>query len=84
MTNREAFDEQAEAMATGAEHRALVTACRHLASWCDEEPGNDKAWREYRLALRLLEEAVSDGGSDAFDLVSELRAEVRDAEDAGA
>ena len=82
--NRDALEEQVEALATGREHRALVEVCRGLADRVDAEEGFDDAlWREYRLNLKALREAVSGGGDDTFDLVAELRAEVRDSEDAG-
>lgn len=80
--NRRALEEQVEAMATGQEHRALVEAARSLADRVDGlvemDIFDDKAWREYRLALTSLREAVGDGGSSEDDIVAELRAEVRD------
>lgn len=82
--NRQALEEQIEAMATGQEHRALVEAARSLADQVDgAEFFDDKAWREYRLALTSLREAIGDGGSDSFDdLTQKLRgAQVPDAED---
>lgn len=73
--NRKALEIQVEAMATGREHRALIEACRSLADRVDRARGfDDKAWREYRLALKELREAVVDGGTDPDgDIAGELR-----------
>lgn len=74
-------------MATGREHRALVEACRGLADRLDvlEAAGawDDKAWREYRLALVELTKAVVNvSGTDPLaDAVEEMRAEVRNTQD---
>lgn len=79
--NRAALEEQLKAMATGQEHRALAAACRHLADIVDALPAfDDKAWREYRLALEALGKAVNtDARAPSFeDLVAGLRAEVPD------
>lgn len=87
---RRALEEQVEAMALGKEHRALVESCRALADRVDYlgsiEAFDDKAWREYRLALKALTEAVTDDSSspDSFEKwLSDSRGEVRDTEDAG-
>lgn len=72
----------------------LVEAARTLADAVDDEgpacgecgrhPGpDDKLWREYRFALQALKEATSDGGSDDFaSALDELRASIRNAENA--
>ena len=82
---RESLESTLEALATGAEHAALARAALSLADLLDArlcvECGagmfNDALWREYRLALRNLMEATSDGGSDEFaEAVAELRAEM--------
>lgn len=69
--NRQAFEEAIRAMATGPEHSAEIQACRHLADRVDEVIArggfDDKAWREYRLALRSLREAVADGDTDPVE-----------------
>ncbi|HEX7099673.1 MAG TPA: hypothetical protein VF377_10560 [Acidimicrobiia bacterium] len=87
--NRKALERQIQAMATGPEHSAHIEACRHLADVVDaltqENRFSEKAWREYRLALDALREAVKDagGGPKSFEqLVSELRAEIPDPSDA--
>lgn len=76
-------------MATGPEHRALVQSARSLAAVVDRHEANDhfddRVWREYRLALRRLDEVTADdaGGSDSLDeLAARLRASVSDSEDA--
>lgn len=82
-SNRAALEEQIDAMATGREHRALVESCRVLADVVDAlEVFDDKAWREYRLALAALREATGDNAPDSFEsLTEELRAKVPDSED---
>lgn len=87
--NRAALEEQIEAMATGREHRALVESCRQLADQVDRSIArggfSDKAWREYRLSLRALREAVADGGDGdpIHSWIDQSRGKVRDTEDAG-
>lgn len=78
VTHLAAVDEAVEAMATGTEHRAHVEACRSLAARCDFEIAegygfDDKLWREYRLALKALREAVTSGSDDDDDLEREFR-----------
>lgn len=87
---RRALEQQVEAMATGREHRALVEACRAIADRIDELEARggfpDKAWREYRLALKELREAVTDDGSSSDSIeewITASRGEVRDTENAG-
>ena len=84
LANRAALETQVEAMATGPEHRALIQSCRTLADHVDSlDYFDDKAWREYRLALDALMEAVDDGGPDPYDnFIEGLRSKVRDTEDA--
>ena len=81
---REALDRQVEAMATGPEHSALIEACRQLADTVDRADGfDDKLWREYRLALTLLQGGLVDDGSgdDLGAILDELRAKVDNTED---
>lgn len=83
---RGAVERQVEALATGAEHSALVEACRQLADQIDASDSvDDKLWREYRLALTLLMgETRPDGGGDGdpwAELEKRLRATVDDATD---
>jgi hypothetical protein len=81
--NRAALEIQIEAMATGREHRAQLQACRALADQVDAmRVYDEKVWREYRLALRDLREAVADGGTDPdADIPGELRATFRNPTD---
>ena len=73
---------QVEAMATGREHRALIAVLLDLAVLLDASDAfDDKLFREYRLALKDLEEVCSGDSSDAYqDFVEGLRSdtEVRD------
>ena len=73
---------QVEAMATGREHRALVAVVSDLAALLDaSDVFDDKMFREYRLALKDLEEVCSGDSSDAYqDWVEGLRSgsEIRD------
>ena len=73
---------QVEAMATGREHRALVAVLSDLAVLLDaSDVFDDKLFREYRLALKDLEEVCSGDSSDAYqDFVDGLRSgtKVRD------
>lgn len=84
--NRAALETQIQAMATGPEHRALIHSCRALADVLDAQAEtakfDDKAWREYRLALKGLREAVDDGGTPdpLSDWISASRGEIRDTE----
>ena len=73
-------------MALGREHRALVQSCRGLADELDNMSSFDAdVWREYRLALKALGEAVEVGGdSDTLAEFFSLRGSVRDAEESGA
>lgn len=85
--NRLAVDELVEALPPDSKVAAVmpfIEAVRTLAEIVDSHlPGfDDKAWREYRLALRALREETSDGGSDQFDIVTELRASLGDSENA--
>ena len=77
--NRAALETAVGQMATGPHHAALVELCRTLADTIDSaDEFDDKAFREYRMALAKLMEAAG-GGVDELDLeVSELRASVRD------
>ena len=85
LAHRVALEKQIEAMATGIEHRALVESCRALADLVDSLDHFDAlVWREYRLALKALGEAVTDGGSDPTDeFLVDLRASIRHTENAG-
>ena len=82
MAHRVALEKQIEAMATRIEHRALVESCRALADLVDSLDCFDAlVWREYRLALKALGEAVTDGGSDpANEFLADLRASIRHTE----
>jgi len=76
--NRQALEVAIRALATGPEHAAEVQACRHLADQVDEVLArggfDEKAWREYRLALKSLREAVADGDSDPIqEAIERLR-----------
>jgi len=62
-------------MATGREHRALVAVLMELAVLLDASDGfDDKLFREYRLALKDLEEVC---GGDSSDSYSEFLAGLR-------
>ena len=78
-SNRTALETAVGQMATGPHHAALIELCRTLADTIDRaDEFDDKAFREYRMALGKLMEAAG-GGVDELDLeVSELRASVRD------
>ena len=68
--NREALEESLRALAVQPQHRVLVQACRSLASLVDEAAEfDDKAWREYRLALGLL---MGEANVDLDDLEREI------------
>ena len=73
---------QVEAMATGREHRALVAVVKDLAALLDASDAfDDKLFREYRLALKDLEEVCSGDSTDPYrKWLEDLRSntEVRD------
>ena len=73
---------QVEAMATGREHRALVAVVSDLAALLDaSDVFDDKMFREYRLALKDLEEVCSGDSTDPYrKFLEDLRSdtEVRD------
>ena len=73
---------QVEAMATGREHRALIAVLSDLAVLLDaSDVFDDKLFREYRLALKDLEEVCGGDSSDSYsEFLKGLRggAEVRD------
>jgi len=76
-SNRAGLERTIAALATGLEHSALVEACRSLADRVDLIEGmggfDDKAWREYRLALTGLMEASSGDDSGLDREIAELR-----------
>ena len=82
--NRKALEVQITAMQAASEHAALVESCRQLADVVDAQVANsifdDKAWREYRLALAELGKAVNAGdGSQSFqEFQASLRASIPD------
>lgn len=83
----EATERAIGAMATSEEHAAHVQSLRMLAIRLDDvfDAGefDDKAWREYRLALASLREATSGGGSDPYDdFLENVRAEMGDTKNA--
>lgn len=79
--NRSALESALEALAIQPHHAPIVALCRDLASWVDDPRFNDKAVREYRLALGLLMEATAGGDTDDFGKwIEELRSPVGDPE----
>lgn len=68
--NRTAAGDTIDALAArlGPEHEALVVMVRNLAAAVDERPQDAGLWREYRMAVSLLEEvARSDDDDGAAD-----------------
>lgn len=57
----------------------LVVGLRRLAQMLDEDPRNDRLWREFRGVLKDIREVVGDGGPSDLDvLIDGLRASVGD------
>lgn len=85
--NRAALELAVSALATARQHEALVESCRGLADVLDMLSAggrfDDRAWREYRLALKALMGATSSDADDGIDsLVDAMRAEMGDTADA--
>ena len=58
---------QVAAMATRREHRALIAVLKDLAVLLDvSDVFDDKLFREYRLALKDLEEVCSGDSIDSY------------------
>lgn len=79
---RAALEAAVAALVTGPQHAALIESCRAIADFIDGCPVfDDKAWREYRLALKALYDHATGGGDeDDFDReFDELRTTVGDA-----
>lgn len=75
--NRTAAGETLSALAgrLGPEHEALAVMVGNLAAAVDESPQDASLWREYRMAVSLLEEASrsDDDDSASDDSVAFLR-----------
>ena len=78
--NRAALETALTALATSREHEALIQSCRGLADVLDRLGSfDDRVWREYRLALKILMGTTSSDADDQIaSLVNEMRAEMGD------
>lgn len=83
MSNLSAVDRMLESVGSSDDFAAEVELARGLAGQVDLNPDDANLWREYRMALKALREAMSgDDSVDApvVDLLARLgRTHLRDA-----